>query len=139
NEVKPGYALIVKKDGTITEEMFREPVEKKACSFERIYFSRGSDAAIYQERKYLGRLLCPQILKAIDFDIKHTVFSYIPNTAEVSFYGIGEGINEYVRTLQKDTLLHRADKISDEELDEMLSISPRFEKLNIKDAKLRTF
>lgn len=139
NEVKPGYALIVKKDGTITEEMFREPVEKKACSFERIYFSRGSDAAIYQERKYLGRLLCPQILKAIDFDIKHTVFSYIPNTAEVSFYGMGEGINEYVRTLQKDTLLNRADKISDKELDEMLSISPRFEKLNIKDAKLRTF
>ncbi|HWK99170.1 MAG TPA: hypothetical protein VNQ55_04460, partial [Parapedobacter sp.] len=139
NEVKPGYALIIKKDGSITEEMFREPVEKKACSFERIYFSRGSDAAIYQERKHLGRLLCPQILAAIDGDIKHTVFSYIPNTAEVSFYGIGEGINEYVRTLQKDTLLNRADKISDKELDEMLSISPRFEKLNIKDAKLRTF
>jgi len=139
NEVKPGYALIIKKDGSITEEMFREPVEKKACSFERIYFSRGSDAAIYQERKHLGRLLCPQILAAIDGDIKHTVFSYIPNTAEVSFYGIGEGINDYVRTLQKDTLLNRADKISDKELDEMLSISPRFEKLNIKDAKLRTF
>ena len=139
SEVKPGYALIVKKDGSITEEMFREPVEKKSCSFERIYFSRGSDAAIYQERKLLGRLLCPQILDAIDGDVKNTVFSYIPNTAEVSFYGIGEGINEYVRTLQKETLLNRADKISDKELDEMLSISPRFEKLNIKDAKLRTF
>src|SRR5690606_38817472 len=124
---------------SITEEMFREPVEKKSCSFERIYFSRGSDAAIYQERKHLGRLLCPQILTAINHDIKNTVFSYIPNTAEVSFYGIEEGINEYVRTLQKETLLNRADKISDEELDEMLSISPRFEKLNIKDAKLRTF
>ncbi|WP_353124882.1 amidophosphoribosyltransferase [Parapedobacter pyrenivorans] len=139
SEVKPGYALIVKKDGSITEEIFRDPVEKKSCSFERIYFSRGSDAAIYQERKHLGRLLCPQILSAIDSDIKNTVFSYIPNTAEVAFYGIEEGINEYVRKLQKDTLLNRADKISDEELNEMLSISPRFEKLNIKDAKLRTF
>ncbi|MFB2117621.1 amidophosphoribosyltransferase [Parapedobacter sp. 2B3] len=139
SEVKPGYALIVKKDGTITEEMFREPVEKKSCSFERIYFSRGSDAAIYQERKHLGKLLCPQILDAIHADIKNTVFSYIPNTAEVAFYGLEEGINDYVRKLQKDTLLNRADKISDEELNEMLSISPRFEKLNIKDAKLRTF
>lgn len=139
SEVKPGYALIVKKDGSITEEMFREPVEKKSCSFERIYFSRGSDAAIYQERKHLGRLLCPQILTAIDHDIKNTVFSYIPNTAEVSFYGMEEGISNYVRTFQKETLLNRADKISDQELDEMLSISPRFEKLNIKDAKLRTF
>ncbi len=139
SEIKPGYALIVKKDGTITEEMFREPVEKKSCSFERIYFSRGSDAAIYQERKHLGKLLCPQILDAIHADIKNTVFSYIPNTAEVAFYGLEEGINDYVRKLQKDTLLNRADKISDEELNEMLSISPRFEKLNIKDAKLRTF
>ncbi|MBK1441065.1 class II glutamine amidotransferase [Parapedobacter sp. ISTM3] len=138
-EIKPGYALIVKKDGTITEEMFREPAEKKSCSFERIYFSRGSDAAIYQERKYLGRLLCPQILDAINYDIKNTVFSYIPNTAEVAFYGLEEGINAYVRKLQKDTLLNRADKISDHELNEMLSIAPRFEKLNIKDAKLRTF
>ena len=138
-EIKPGYALIVKKDGSITEEMFREPVEPKSCSFERIYFSRGSDAAIYQERKHLGRLLCPQILEAINYDINNTVFSYIPNTAEVAFYGLGEGINEYVRKLQKDTLLNRADKISDEELNKMLSITPRFEKLNIKDAKLRTF
>ncbi|MGK6350880.1 amidophosphoribosyltransferase [Parapedobacter sp. DT-150] len=139
NEVKPGYALIIKKDGSITEEMFREPAEKKSCSFERIYFSRGSDADIYQERKHLGRLLCPQILDAINGDIKNTVFSYIPNTAEVAFYGLEEGINAYVRKLQKDTLLNRADKISDVELDEMLSIAPRFEKLNIKDAKLRTF
>lgn len=138
-EIKPGYALIVKKDGAITEEMFREPEIQKSCSFERIYFSRGSDAAIYQERKQLGKLLCPQVLKAIDHNIKNTVFSYIPNTAEVAFYGMEEGIHEYVRKFQKDTLLHRSDKISDEELDEMLSIAPRFEKLNIKDAKLRTF
>jgi len=139
SEIKPGYALIIKKDGLITEEMFKEPVEKKSCSFERIYFSRGSDAAIYQERKQLGRLLCPQILEAINYDIKNTVFSYIPNTAEVAFYGLADGINAYVRQLQKDTLMNRADKISDRELEEMLSIAPRFEKLNIKDAKLRTF
>src|SRR5690606_34526642 len=139
SEIKPGYALIVKKDGSITEEMFREPVEPKSCSFERIYFSRGSDAAIYQERKHLGRLLCPQIVETINYDINNTVFAYIPSTAEVAFYGLGEGINEYVRKLQKDTLLNRADKISDEELNKMLSITPRFEKLNIKDAKLRTF
>ena len=138
-EIKPGHALIIKKDGAITEEMFREPVEQKSCSFERIYFSRGSDAAIYQERKKLGRLLCPQILKAVDYNIKDTVFSFIPNTAEVAFYGMVEGVHNYVREFQKETLLHRSEKISDHELDEMLSITPRFEKLNIKDAKLRTF
>ncbi|MBP3943834.1 class II glutamine amidotransferase [Sphingobacteriaceae bacterium WQ 2009] len=138
-EIKPGHALIAKKDGTITEEMFREPVEKKACSFERIYFSRGSDSDIYKERKKLGHLLCPQILSAIDHDIKNTVFSFIPNTAEVSYYGMMEGVNNYVRSFQKEALLKRSDKISDTELDEMLSITPRFEKLNVKDAKLRTF
>lgn len=138
-EIKPGHALIVKTDGTITEEQFREPVEKKSCSFERIYFSRGSDASIYQERKQLGRLLCPQVLDAVGHNLKDTVFSYIPNTAEVAFFGMAHGINEYVRNLQKDTLLNRADKISDTELNEVLSMAPRFEKLNIKDAKLRTF
>jgi len=138
-EIKPGHALIAKKDGRISQEEFREPVELRACSFERIYFSRGSDAEIYQERKQLGKLLCPQVLKAIDYNIKDTVFSYIPNTAEVSFFGMEEGVSAYVRNLQKETLLNRADKISDEELNEMLSITPRFEKLNIKDAKLRTF
>lgn len=138
-EIKPGHALIVKKDGRISEEVFRDPVELRACSFERIYFSRGSDAEIYQERKMLGKLLCPQVLKAVDYNIKDTVFSYIPNTAEVAFYGMEEGVSSYVRNLQKETLLNRSDKISDEELNEMLSITPRFEKLNIKDAKLRTF
>ena len=138
-EIKPGHALIAKKDGTITEEMFRQPVVQKSCSFERIYFSRGSDADIYKERKELGRLLCPQVLKAVDNDIKNTVFSFIPNTAEVSYYGMMEGINTYVRNYQKDVLLNRADKISDAELEEMINITPRFEKLNVKDAKLRTF
>lgn len=138
-EIKPGHALIVKKDGTITEEMFREPTEQKSCSFERIYFSRGSDADIYQERKKLGMLLCPQVLKAINHDIKNTVFSFIPNTAEVSYYGMMEGMNKYVRDYQKEVLLNRSDKVSDEEMNEILSLHPRFEKLNIKDAKLRTF
>lgn len=138
-EIKPGHALIAKKDGTITEEMFRQPVEQKSCSFERIYFSRGSDADIYQERKKLGKLLCLQVLKSINNDIKNTVFSFIPNTAEVSYYGMMEGMNKYVRDYQKEVLLNRDEKISDEELNEILSLHPRFEKLNIKDAKLRTF
>lgn len=138
-EIKPGHALIAKKDGTIIEETFRQPVEQTSCSFERIYFSRGSDADIYKERKSLGRLLCPQVLKAVGFDIKNTVFSFIPNTAEVSYYGMVEGIHEYVRECQKEALLNRADKISDEELNEVLEMNPRFEKLNVKDAKLRTF
>lgn len=138
-EIKPGHALIVKKNGRVTEEQFREPEVQKSCSFERIYFSRGSDASIYRERKQLGRLLCPQILGAIDNDLKNTVFSYIPNTAEVAFYGMVEGIHKYVKQLQRDILLKRADRISDRELEEVLNIAPRIEKIAIKDVKLRTF
>jgi amidophosphoribosyltransferase len=119
--------------------MFSEPLEKKSCSFERIYFSRGSDASIYRERKQLGRLLCPQILDAVNNDIKNTVFSYIPNTAEVAFYGMVEGVNKYIKTYQKERLLNREDKISDEELNEVLCLAPRVEKIAIKDVKLRTF
>ena len=138
-EIRPGHALIVKKNGKISEDMFSEPKEKKACSFERIYFSRGSDASIYRERKQLGRLLCPQILNAVDHDIQNTVFSYIPNTAEVAFYGMVEGIHKYVKKYQRDKLLNRADKISEEELTEVLQLAPRVEKIAIKDVKLRTF
>ena len=138
-EIKPGHALIVKKNGKISEDMFSEPQEKKACSFERIYFSRGSDASIYRERKQLGRLLCPQILEAVDNDVKNTVFSYIPNTAEVAFYGMVEGIHKYIKKYQRDRLLNREDKISEEELTEVLSMAPRVEKIAIKDVKLRTF
>ncbi len=138
-EIKPGYALIVKKNGKISEDMVCEPQEKKACSFERIYFSRGSDASIYKERKQLGRLLCPQILDAVNNDIKNTVFSYIPNTAEVAFYGMVEGIHKYIKKYQRERLLNRDDKISEEELTEVLSIAPRVEKIAIKDVKLRTF
>ncbi len=138
-EIKPGHALIIKKNGTITEEQFREPLPQKSCSFERIYFSRGSDAAIYRERKHLGRLLCPQILDAVGHDLKNTVFSFIPNTAEVAFYGMVEGLHKYIKQIQKDTLLNRADKISDQELEEMLCLAPRVEKIALKDVKLRTF
>ena len=138
-EILPGHALIVKKDGTVTQEMYREPTEKRACSFERIYFSRGSDADIYKERKKLGNLLLPQVLAAVKNDLKNTVFSFIPNTAEVSFYGMVEGLHQHVREIQKDTLLNRKEKLSDTELDDLLSLSPRVEKLAIKDVKLRTF
>lgn len=138
-EIKPGHALIIKKDGQITEEQFREPTERKSCSFERIYFSRGSDASIYRERKQLGRLLCPQILGAVSHDLVNTVFSYIPNTAEIAFYGMVEGVHKYIKCHQREQLLNRADKITDEELDKVLSIAPRVEKLAIKDVKLRTF
>lgn len=137
-EIKPGHALIIKKDGTITEEMFREPLEKKACSFERIYFSRGSDASIYQERKKLGKLLTPTILDHVNHDLEKTVFTYIPNTAEVSFYGLMEGLHSYNRNRQKEALLNNGN-LTEEELDKILNLSPRVEKLAIKDAKLRTF
>jgi len=138
-EIEPGYALIVKKDGTVTQEMYREPAEKRACSFERIYFSRGSDADIYKERKKLGHLLIPQVLNAVKSDLKNTVFSFIPNTAEVSFYGMVEGLHEHVREVQKNILIHNKEELDSEQLNELLSMAPRVEKLAIKDVKLRTF
>jgi amidophosphoribosyltransferase len=138
-EIEPGHALIIKKNGKVSNEQFITPTVKKACSFERIYFSRGSDASIYQERKRLGQLLCKPVLKKVDFDIENTVFAFIPNTAEIAFQGLHDGINSYVRELQGNNLLHRTDKISDEEMSKTLNIVPRFEKLIIKDAKLRTF
>ncbi|MEO5909973.1 MAG: amidophosphoribosyltransferase [Pelobium sp.] len=138
-EIEPGHAIIIKKDGTITDEIFTEPVEKKACSFERIYFSRGSDADIYKERKKLGQLLCPRILERVNQDLEHTVFSYIPNTAEVSFYGLVEGLHSYTKQSQRDALIHSRDNLTDEELDRILKITPRVEKLAIKDVKMRTF
>lgn len=138
-EIEPGHALIVKKDGTVTQEMYREPAEKRACSFERIYFSRGSDADIYKERKQLGHLLIPQVLNAVKKDLKNTVFSFIPNTAEVSFYGMVEGLHQHVREVQKDVLINNKESLNDEQLNELLSMAPRVEKLAIKDVKLRTF
>ena len=138
-EIKPGHALIIKKNGKVTEELFREPEIQKSCSFERIYFSRGSDADIYRERKQLGLILCPQIFSEINYDLKNTVFSYIPNTAEVAFYGMVEGVHKFLIDYQKDILLNRSEKISDSELEEVLNMSARIEKIAIKDVKLRTF
>src|SRR6185436_17875305 len=104
-EITPGHALVIKKDGTTGEVKFREPSEKKSCSFERIYFSRGSDVDIYKERKELGRLLCPAILETVDYDLKNTVFSFIPNTAEVAFYGMVKGMEDYLRDVKKKKIL----------------------------------
>lgn len=138
-ELKPGCALIIKKDGSFGEHEIIEPLEKTACSFERIYFSRGSDASIYKERQKLGHQLCPAILKAVDYDLKNTVFSYIPNTAEVAFGGMIEGLHDYLNKLKKDRILQLGTKISEPELTEILSLHPRVHKIAIKDAKLRTF
>ncbi len=138
-EVKPGHALIVKRNGRITEEKINEPTQRLSCSFERIYFSRGSDIDIYKERKELGRLLCQQTLQAVDYDLRNTVFSYIPNTAEVAFYGMFHGMEDYLRDVQKRKIKALGPNPGDEKLSEILSIRPRSEKIAIKDAKLRTF
>ena len=138
-EVSPGDCLVVKKSGDIQIKNVIKPVEKKACSFERIYFSRGSDQEIYNERKKLGSLLFPQILKASGNDLKNTVFSYIPNTAEVSFYGMVQKVQDFMNKDAEDKILKQGDKISKNKLRELLSQRPRIEKVAIKDAKLRTF
>ncbi|MDX1829768.1 MAG: amidophosphoribosyltransferase [Lutibacter sp.] len=138
-EIKPGNALLIKKNGTISTNKIKETLPKKSCSFERIYFSRGSDADIYQERKNLGKFVFPQILKKIDNDIKNTVFSYIPNTAETSYYGMREAAIDYLSVQKTDIILNGKRSLSAEKVTEILAESPRFEKLAIKDAKLRTF
>lgn len=138
-ELKPGYALIIKRDGTIAEKQFRKPLEKKACSFERIYFSRGTDKEIYRERKKLGKFLAPAILKAIDYDLKNTVFSYIPNTAIDAYYGLIEEIDLFCNTIKKDRILEARGKLTPAELDAILTLGPRVEKVAVKDMKLRTF
>jgi len=138
-ELKPGHALIIKKDGTITESEINTPLEKTACSFERIYFSRGSDADIYKERQKLGEQLCPAVLKSVDYDLKNTVFSYIPNTAEVAFGGLIEGLHHYANTIKSHKILQMGTPVHEPELTEILSIHPRVHKIAIKDAKLRTF
>ncbi len=138
-EINPGDCLVVKKSGQIQIKNVIEPVEKKACSFERIYFSRGSDKQIYNERKQLGSLLFPQILKAIENDLENSVFSYIPNTAEVSFYGLVQKAQDYMNRDAEKKILNEGEKISKEKLRELLSQRPRIEKVAIKDAKLRTF
>jgi amidophosphoribosyltransferase len=138
-EIEPGHAVIVKRDASLKVKKIREPLEKKACSFERIYFSRGSDQDIYQERKELGRSICPEILKGIDYDLKNAVFSFIPNTAETSFYGMVNGLEKYLDEVKKEKIKRLPANPTDEALNEILDISLRVEKIAIKDAKLRTF
>ncbi|WP_298142418.1 amidophosphoribosyltransferase [Flavobacterium sp.] len=138
-ELAPGHALIIKKSGQTSVSEIITPVVKKACSFERIYFSRGSDAEIYSERKELGKLLFPKVLEAIDNDTENAVFSYIPNTAEVSFFGMVEAAHEYLNQHKNDEILQRRKTLTKEQLHEILSRKIRTEKIAIKDAKLRTF
>lgn len=137
-ELKPGHAIIIKKDGSIGEVACVKPLERKACSFERIYFSRGSDFEIYQERKNLGKLLVPTILNAVQHDLENTVFSYIPNTAEIAFLGMTEEVQKQ-HIQQKLEAFNKGEISSIEELNKQLSIMPRIEKIAIKDVKLRTF
>ena len=138
-ELDPGHALIIKKNGKVRVEQIQEPRERKACSFERIYFSRGSDKEIYQERKLLGKLVFPEILKAIEEDLTNSVFSYIPNTAETSFLGMVKEAQNYLNRKKEEQILALGSTISKEELHKILDVRPRIEKVAIKDAKLRTF
>ncbi|MBT8281547.1 MAG: amidophosphoribosyltransferase [Muriicola sp.] len=138
-ELEPAHAIIIKKNGSVNIKKIMEPLERKACSFERIYFSRGSDKEIYQERKELGKLIFPKILSAINNDIKNTVFSYIPNTAETSFLGMVKEAQNYLNKKKEEQILEIGSSISSEELHQILEIRPRIEKVAIKDAKLRTF
>ena len=138
-ELNPGHAIIVKKSGETSIKKIIKPLERKACSFERIYFSRGSDAEIYQERKNLGKLLMPKVLEAIDNDTKNSVFSYIPNTAETSFYGMIESVEDHLNQKKTSAIISGKGKLSAERVTDILSERPRIEKIAIKDVKLRTF
>ncbi len=138
-ELDPGKALIVKKNGELSIKKVLEPLTRKACSFERIYFSRGSDAEIYKERKLLGRLLMPEVLKSIDHDTKNTVFSFIPNTAETSFYGLVEAAQDELNKEKQVEILAAKENLDETGLQKILSRRLRTEKIAIKDAKLRTF
>lgn len=138
-ELPAGAAILIKRDGSSQIEQILEPTERKACSFEHIYFSRGSDQEIYLERKKLGALLLPQVLRSIDNDLKNTVFSYIPNTAETSFYGLIEAVSEHLNQKKKQQILQQGATLNEACLNEILSVRPRIEKVAIKDVKLRTF
>ena len=138
-ELDPGKAIIIKKNGSVSFEQILEPLERKACSFERIYFSRGNDAGIYQERKQLGRTMMPMILDELKHDLENTVFSYIPNTAEVSYFGMVEGAQDILNKQKQERILAEKENLTPEKLQEILSKTIRSEKITIKDAKLRTF
>lgn len=138
-ELQPGHVLVIKKDGRIEEVPFSEPRERKACSFERIYFSRGTDQDIYKERKQLGKTLSPAVLQAINHDIDNTVFSYIPNTAAVAFKGLIEEVNNFCNQIKSDRILELGENATPKKLAEILRFSPRMEDIAVKDVKLRTF
>lgn len=138
-ELDPGCALITKKSGETSIKHILKPLERKACSFERIYFSRGSDAEIYKERKLLGKLIMPKVLESINYDIKNSVFSYIPNTAETSFFGMIETVEDHLNKMKTNAILKGKRSLSAEKVTEILSEHPRIEKIAIKDVKLRTF
>jgi len=138
-ELPPGHALIIKKNGKVSLQECRSPAEKTACSFERIYFSRGNDKDIYQERKKLGRLMAPRVLKAVNYDLDNTIFSFIPNTAEIAWYGLIEGVNDYLKEYRKEQIKELGKVPNDVELERILNLAPRTEKIALKDIKLRTF
>jgi amidophosphoribosyltransferase len=138
-ELPPAHALIIKAAGDISIERIREETEHRKCSFERIYFSRGTDKEIYRERKKLGELLTHPVLKAVDYDLDNTVFSYIPNTAESAFYGLIKGVENYLDKLRVDTIIKKGKTLSREELEKIINQKPRVEKIAVKDVKLRTF
>jgi len=138
-ELMPGCALLVDPDGNYRVEQIIPPKERKACSFERIYFSRGSDEKIYKERKDLGRYLSEPVLKAIDYDLRNTIFSFIPNTAETAFYGLLKGADDYLKKIKVERILSWGNDFDEAKLTEMISRKIRFEKIAIKDVKLRTF
>lgn len=138
-ELTPGHALIIRKNGQISERMINQPVDPKKCSFERIYFSRGNDADIYEERKNLGHNVVPQVLQSIDYDLDHSVFSFIPNTAEVSFYGLIKGLEDHLNQKKLQQVIALGAHPSQEDLEKVLLQRARIEKIAIKDAKLRTF
>ena len=139
HEITPGHALVVKKNGHVEENLVREPKNKLSCSFERIYFSRGSDKDIYEERKKLGQNVCPQVLGAIEGDLKNSVFSYIPNTAEVSFYGMMKGLEKPLNNFKLKRIQALGNNATAKEIEQILSLQNRMEKIAVKDAKLRTF
>jgi amidophosphoribosyltransferase len=139
HELTPGHALIIKRNGEISEPMIREPKSRTSCSFERIYFSRGSDADIYKERKALGSHVSKKVLATIGFDIDNTVFSYIPNTAETAYYGMIEGMNQWLDEDKARQILLLNGEFSDQRLKEILARKVRVEKIAVKDAKIRTF
>ena len=138
-EVQPGHALIIRKNGEVNEQMIREPKEKRSCSFERIYFSRGNDPDIYSERLQLGRQLVPRVLDSVDQDIEHTVFSFIPNTAEVAYYGMVKGVEDHLDQWRKEKILEMKDRLDTDRLDQLMALRPRAEKVAWKDIKMRTF